>query len=100
MIYHKYHAKRTELDGIKFASKKEARRYRDLDLMQKTGLVVFFLMQVPFRLPGGIKYVADFMIFWTDGHVSVEDVKGFKTPAYKAKKKMVEALYPVEIQEV
>lgn len=100
MLRHKFHAKRTEVDNIKFSSKKEAKRYNILKLLQKSGDILFFLRQVPFHLPGGVKYVCDFLIFWANGEVTIEDVKGFKTESYKAKKKMVEAIYPVEISEV
>jgi len=100
MIKHKFKARRTNVDGIKFSSKKEANRYNILKLLQKSGDILFFLRQVPFHLPGGVKYVCDFLIFWANGDVTIEDVKGFKTEIYKAKKKMVEALYPVEISEV
>ncbi len=100
MIKHKFKARRTNVDGIKFSSKKEANRYNILKLLQKSGDILFFLRQVPFHLPGGVKYVCDFLIFWANGDVTIEDVKGFKTEIYKAKKKMVEALYPIEILEV
>ena len=100
MIRHKFNAKPTELDGIKFSSKKEAKRYQELKLLQSNGEVLFFLDQVPFRLPGGIKYRCDFLVFWKDGTVTIEDVKGFVTDMYKTKKKMVEALYPIEITEI
>lgn len=100
MLKHKFKARRTNVDGIKFSSKKEANRYNILKLLQKSGEILFFLRQVPFHLPGGVKYVCDFFIFWANGDVTIEDVKGFKTETYKAKKKMVEAIYPVEISEV
>lgn len=100
MIKHKFKAKPTELDGIKFSSKKEAKYYSELKLAQKSKELVFFLRQVPFYLPGGVKYVCDFQEFWADGTVRFVDVKGFKTPQYKAKKKMVQSLYPIEILEV
>jgi hypothetical protein len=100
MLKHKFKAKRTNVDDIKFSSKKEANRYNTLKLLRKSGEILFFLRQVPFYLPGGVKYICDFLIFWVNGEVTIEDVKGFKTESYKAKKKMVEALYPIEISEV
>lgn len=100
IIKHKFRAISTEEDGIKFSSKKEAKRYKDLKLLQKGGEILFFLRQVPFHLPGNIKYVSDFVIFWANNLVTIEDVKGFKTETYKAKKKMVEALYPIQITEI
>jgi hypothetical protein len=100
MLKHKFKAKPTETDGIKFSSKKEAKRYNNLKMLKNIGEVLFFLRQVPFHLPGGVKYVCDFLIFWANGQVTIEDVKGFKTESYKAKKKMVEAIYPITILEV
>ncbi|MDI6756450.1 MAG: DUF1064 domain-containing protein [Endomicrobiia bacterium] len=96
---HKFNARRTELDGIKFASKKEAKYYSELLLRQKEGEVIFFLRQIPIHLGGGVKYVVDFQEFRADGTVHFVDVKGMKTPTYKAKKKMVENIYPFEIEE-
>jgi Protein of unknown function (DUF1064) len=100
LLKHKFKAKVTETDGIKFPSQKEAKRYNSLKTLQNIGEVLFFLRQVPFHLPGGVKYVCDFLIFWANGSVTIEDVKGFKTESYKAKKKMVEAIYPIIISEV
>ena len=87
-------------DGHKFPSKKEAEYYDKLVMLQKCGDVVFFLRQVPFHLPGGIKYVVDFQIFWNQGQVEFVDVKGHRTKGFIRNKKMVEALYPVKIKEV
>ena len=97
---HKFNATRTELDGIKFDSKKEARYYESLKMRVKAGLVVFFLRQVPFHLPGNVTYRVDFQEFHMDGTVHFVDVKGMKTKEFIMKKKMVESLYPVEIEIV
>lgn len=100
-LRHKYNATSTETDGIKFSSKKEARYYGELKIRKQAGDVIFFLRQVPFHLPGGVRYVADFMEFLADGSVRVVDVKGMETESYLAKKKMVEAMYaPVKIEVV
>lgn len=98
-IKHKFNAIRTERDGIKFPSQKQARYYDELKMQQKVGLVLFFLMEVPIRLPGNVKYKIDFVVFMTDGNVRFIDVKGHKTKMYITKKKMVEALYPITIEE-
>lgn len=98
---HKYNAVKTELDGIKFPSKAEARRYSQLKLLKQSGEVIQFLRQVPFHLPGGVKYVCDFQVFWSDGRVTFEDSKGMATQMFLAKKKMVEQLYaPITIELV
>jgi hypothetical protein len=96
---HKFHAIPTELDGIRFASKKEAQYYADLKLRQAAGIVLFFLRQVPFHLPGNIRYVCDFAEFLADGQVRFVDVKGYKTDMYKLKHKQVKAVYGVTIEE-
>lgn len=93
-IRHKFNAKLTVLDGIKFPSKEEAAHYQKLKLLQQSGEVLFFLRQVPFHLPGEVKYVCDFAVFWANGEVTFEEVKGMKLPMYKAKKAIVEAVYP------
>ena len=99
MISHKFNAVQTEYDGIKFPSKKEAKFYKELKLRRDASEVLFFLRQVPFHLDGGIKYVVDFVIFWTNGTVSFVDVKGYKTSGYIMKKRLVEAKYPIKIEE-
>lgn len=98
-VYHKFNAVRTERNGIKFHSKKEAEYYDILCFAQQSDHVLFFIRQPKFDLPGGVTYTADFMVFYTDGRVQVIDVKGYKTKEYIAKKKMVEAIYPIEIEE-
>ena len=97
---HKYGAKPTVIDGIRFDSIKEARYYSTLKLAQKTGELLFFIRQVPFHLPGGTKLVVDFVEFWSDGEVKITDVKGMKTDVYKLKKREVEHHYPIKINEV
>lgn len=114
MSQHKYRAKATIVDGIRFASKKEARRYQELRLLEKAGEIRELQLQPEFDLlaPGrcdgslhrGVKvgkYVADFRYrAGRNGLLVIEDVKGFKTPLYRWKKKHVEAQYGIEIREV
>jgi hypothetical protein len=99
MTRHKFNAKPTTVDGMRFDSKAEARYYELLKTLQLAGEVVFFLRQVPFHLPGGVKYVCDFLVFLSDGTAEFIDVKGVRTQTYAIKKKQVEALYPIEIKE-
>ena len=56
-LFHKYGAVRTELDGHKFSSKSEARYFLYLKAERAAGNVLFWLMQVPFHMPGGVRYV-------------------------------------------
>lgn len=73
-----------------------------MKLLEKTtsGDVLFFLRQVPFELPGGVKHFIDFEVFFADGTVEFVEVKGLDTPMGKAKRKMVEDLYPIKITVV
>lgn len=99
-MWHKFKAQRTENDGIKFDSKREARYYDELKLRQRAGEVIFFLRQIPFDLPGGVKHRVDFQEFHSDGTVHFVEIKGYDTKEGKARRKMVESLYPIEIEIV
>ena len=96
----KFHSVITEALGIKFHSKKEARYFLELVCRQKAGEVLYFLRQVPFDLPGGVKYRIDFMEVHADGSIRWIDVKGVKTPMFIMKRKQVESLYPVKVEIV
>jgi hypothetical protein len=109
----KYHAKPTTVDGIRFASKAEARRYQELKMLEKAGRIRNLKLQPKYPLvfyPGSSRrvvnvgsYIADFWYLEVDGGVErpvLEDVKGVKTPIYRLKKKMVEAIYDLKITEV
>lgn len=99
----KYGAVKTEVDGIKFDSKKEARVYQQLKLMQKAGAVLCFMRQVPYNfVHNGVKicaYRADFVVTFRD-HTEVWDAKGVRTKEYVIKKKMMKAFYNIDIVEV
>ena len=99
MIRHKFNAKITLRDGLKFRSVKEANYYDRLKIEQKSGHVLFFIRQPKFDLPGGVTYSADFLVFYSDGTAEFIDVKGKKTKGYIRNKKIVEALYPIKIIE-
>lgn len=101
----KYGAVRTEYAGRVYASKAEARRAVELEASRLAGLIDSLEEQVAFPLVvQGVKvgtYVCDFQYREVaTGRLVVEDVKGVKTAAYRIKKKLVRALYGVEIQEV
>jgi hypothetical protein len=100
---HKYNAHRVTLDGRKFASKAEAQYHAFLTLKQQAGDLSWFIWQVPFFTPGepmAIKYVLDFMEFWSNGDIKFRDVKGFMTPEFKLKRRAVQAWYPIQIETV
>lgn len=97
---HKFGAIPCERDGLKFPSKLERSYYDRLQILQKTGEVLFFLRQIPFDLPGKVRYVCDFQVFYSNGDVSFVDTKGKDTALSQTKRKMVEDLYPVTIEIV
>ena len=102
--YSKYGAIKTTVDGITFDSKAEANHYRTLKLLARAGEIRNLELQPEFPIViNGVKcgkYKADFSYFQGNLRIIV-DVKGVKTPLYKFKKRIVEALYlGVKITEV
>lgn len=98
----KYGNEKTETNGIKFDSKKEARRYMELRQLETMGKISdlklqhTFTLQEAFTTESGeriqaIKYIADFT-YMEDGKLVVEDVKSPATrsnPVYRVKNKMM-----------
>jgi len=95
----KYNNHPTTVDGIRFDSKKEARYYEQLKIRRATGEVRYWLRQVPMHLPGGTRYVVDFLVFFRDPHRDPEyvDVKGKVTEVFRIKKREIEAVYPIKV---
>ena len=102
MSFHKYHAKPTTVDGIRFASKAESARYGVLKLMQMAGEISGLELQPKFPLVvNGQKicfYIADFR-YVKDGKQITEDVKGMKTAIYRLKVKLLKALHNIDVTE-
>lgn len=94
----KYRAVKTKVDGVTFASKREASWYEKFKAMKKKGEVLWFSIQPRFVLPGDIVYIADFIVVYPD-RIDVVDVKGFKTPEYRLKKKLMASI-GITIHEV
>jgi len=92
-----------EVDGIKFDSKAEARRYSELMLMMAAGEIGEVVLQPRFVISiNGTKictYVGDFE-YHRRGVRVIEDVKGVKTPAYRIKKKLMKAVHGIDIEEI
>jgi hypothetical protein len=94
----KYHNNPTTVEGIRFDSKKEASYYEQLKIRKQLGIVSYWLRQVPLHLPGGSKYVVDFVVFYTaGGEPEYVDVKGRETQVFRLKKREVEHQYPIRI---
>lgn len=116
----KYKNRKVEEDGIKFASKKEAMRWKTLVGMQHLGIIsdlrrqqTFYLSEQGRRNPETgkaiipIKYVADFAYIDTEtGKTIVEDVKGYRDPSdaayriFRIKQKLMFDKFGIWVKEI
>lgn len=101
----KYHNRKTTYNGIQFDSQKEATRYQELRLLERAGHIRKLELQPRYDLiVNGHKigfYRGDFRYEMVEtGESVLEDCKGFRTQVYMLKKKLVKALYGVQITEV
>jgi len=106
----KYGNRKIIRDGIEFDSIKECQRYCELKLMQRAGVISDLQMQVSFellpsqRIDGkvverAVNYIADF-VYKQDGQTVVEDTKGYKTPEYIIKRKLMLYIRNIRIREI
>lgn len=120
----KYGNRKTTVDGIVFDSMHEARRYRELSLLQRAGEISELELQKEFelipaqyetfprygkkgqRIKDGkkciekpVKYKADF-VYKENGAEIVEDAKGVKTKDYIIKRKLMLYVHGIKIKEV
>jgi hypothetical protein len=102
MTYRKFGNKPTVVDGIRFMSKREAGRYQELRFLEKAGHIKQLTRQVPYDLwingKKVCRYVSDFNYYEGDALV-VEDSKGYRTPEYKLKAKLMDAVLGIKIRE-
>lgn len=120
----KYSNKKIEYFGEKFDSKKELNRWLELKILEKGGAIYNLKRQVPYELipnqyktvekvlkSGKVKqeqklierkceYIADFVYNDDKGNLVVEDTKGFRTPEYIIKRKLMLEKYDIEIKEL
>ena len=115
----KYGNRKVTVDGLTFDSVKEANRWCELKLMQRAGEIKDLERQVKFvlipaqytpfvnkkrkLLERECVYIADFMYWEKDDNgwtKVVEDTKGFKTPEYIMKRKLMLKEYGIRIREV
>jgi len=107
----KYGAMKTEVAGITFDSKAEARRYGQLIMLERAGHIAGLTRQVPFVLAPSVKfedakkakpalrYMADFM--YSDvgtGKIVVEDVKGVITPLFRVKQHLMKSVHNIDVK--
>lgn len=99
----KYGNRRTEYAGKVFDSAREAEYYKTLEMLQRAGEIRGFAWQQTFLLPGGVKYIADFVRFNNDRTYTVLDAKSEATrkdKTYRLKKRQMREVLGIEIVEV
>jgi len=106
----KFNARKVKVDGMTFDSRREAARWRDLNLLQRAGKISDLRRQVRFLITPSFfgedgkailrssSYVADF-VYTENGKTVVEDCKGLKTDVYILKKKLMYEKYGILIRE-
>ena len=102
----KYRAKKVKDGDLVFDSRKEYRRWQELLLMEKAGVIKGLRRQVKYellpRVPGKwtrpVTYIADF-VYYEGKKEIVEDVKGYRTDVYKLKKRLMWVVHGIEIRE-
>jgi len=105
----KFNAIKTTIDGITFDSKREARRWQELKMLERAGEIERLERQVPFALVvEGQKiatYTADFR-YWTTAFPKervVEDVKSAPTAKkrdFVLIRKLMRAIHEVDVRVV
>lgn len=105
----KYHNTIVWVNGMRFDSKKEYERWRELQILERAGKISNLQRQVRYILVDTQKkkgektrprscYVADF-VYRKNGELVVEDTKGHKTELYKLKAKLMYEKYGIWIKE-
>ena len=93
MRRNKYNAIKTTVNGIVFASRREAMRYQILLLELKAGTITDLTLQPVFRFDCGVVYKADFSYVENEKRI-YEDVKGMMTPVFRIKMRMFKHHFP------
>lgn len=96
MAKFKYNNIPSVCEGIKFSSKGEAKRYRELLLLKAAGEIDNLELQVKFPLVvNGTRvafYIADFT-YDQNGYQVIEDFKGVSTAIFRLKWKILQAMF-------
>lgn len=99
----KYGNRKTEYAGKIFDSAHEAEVYKQLDFRVRAGDLRGVVCQQTFVLPGGVKYIADFVALKNDGTYDVIDAKSEATrkdKVYRIKRRQMREVLGIEIVEV
>lgn len=98
----KYRNVRTAVGNEVYDSRREARDHQDLKLLEKAGEISDIKRQVSFDLEVNgeliCRYKADFT-YLEKGKLVVRDTKGVRTVVYIIKRKLMKAVWNIEILE-
>ena len=107
----KYHSKKVTIGDEVFDSKKEAKRYQELLLLERAGEISNLQRQVKYvlipaqkdgngkLLEREVSYIADF-VYTENGKTVVEDAKGVRTKDFIIKRKLMLWIHGIRIMEV
>lgn len=99
----KYGARATVVNGLRFDSLRERARWNDLKIMERDKQISGLTFKPEYILIVNnvkvCKMIPDFQ-YIRKGKKVIEDAKGFRTPVYRLKKKLFEALGYGTITEV
>lgn len=113
----KYGNRKVTVNGIRFDSQKEARRWQELLLLERADKISDLRRQVRYELipvqringkcvERAVYYIADFVYRDENGHLVVEDVKGYRDPQsagyakFVLKRKLMLWVHHIRIREV
>lgn len=95
--FNKFGAKKTEWNGVMYASKFEASYAAELDMRQKGGDIESWEKQRTLDLRVNDQHITsykiDFIVKYHDGHREFVETKGFPTPDWIIKWRLMEATF-------
>lgn len=107
----KYRNQPVVIDGVRFDSVREAKRWQELKMLESAGKISQLERQVPYelahavrlsgekRLKPAIRYVADFRYFDCEEYAYVvEDTKGHQTEAFRIKRHLMKSVHGIDVR--
>lgn len=109
MARSKYRNKPAVVDGIRFASQREAKRWQELRLLERFGKITRLKRQVAYELAPSVKIegehrarpavrlIVDFT-YWQNYQLVVEDAKGVETPVSRLKRHLMKSVHGIDVR--
>lgn len=105
----KFGARKTVVDGIKFDSGREAKRWAELQILQRAGRISKLERQVTYILAPSVKIAgekrarpalrlkADFR-YIEDGQTIVDDAKGYSDTAFRIRQHLMKSVHGIDVR--